>query len=51
MQDPENRMNVLSGNPAKTDTIDLQWTAPKSKTWDMMNSIGGNNGEFCYIYV
>ncbi|EPE32098.1 Di-copper centre-containing [Glarea lozoyensis ATCC 20868] len=51
MQDPENRMNVLSGNPSKGDTVDLKWTAPKSKTWDMMNPIGGNNGDFCYIYV
>lgn len=51
MQDPDNRMNVLSENPPKNDTVDLKWTAPPTKTWDLMNNIGGMNGELCYIYV
>ena len=51
MQDPENRMNVLPGNPPATDTVDLKWTAKPGKTWDMVNSIGGHDGQFCYIYV
>ncbi|KAF2638844.1 Di-copper centre-containing protein [Massarina eburnea CBS 473.64] len=51
MQDPENRMNVLPENPPKDDFVDLNWTAKRVNTWDLMDSIGGNGGEFCYIYV
>ncbi|KAF2656373.1 Di-copper centre-containing protein [Lophiostoma macrostomum CBS 122681] len=51
MQDPENRMNVLPENPPADDFIDLNWTASRVSTWDMNDSIGGNGGEFCYIYV
>jgi len=51
MQDPENRMNVLPGEPPANDTVNLKWTAKAAKTWDMTNNIGGNSGEFCYIYV
>ncbi|KAF2679670.1 Di-copper centre-containing protein [Lentithecium fluviatile CBS 122367] len=51
MQDPENRMNVLPENPPKDDFVDLNWTAKKVATWDLVDSIGGMGGEFCYIYV
>ncbi|KAL5380133.1 hypothetical protein DPSP01_007936 [Paraphaeosphaeria sporulosa] len=51
MQDPENRMNVLPDTPAKDDYVDLNWTANRTNTWDLLDSIGGMGGEFCYIYV
>jgi tyrosinase len=51
MQDPENRMNVLPETPPKDDVVDLNWTAKKANTWDLLDSIGGMGGEFCYIYV
>jgi tyrosinase len=51
MQDPENRMNVLPENPAEDDFVDLNWTAEKAGTWDLVNSVGGMSGKFCYIYV
>ncbi|KAF2824959.1 Di-copper centre-containing protein [Ophiobolus disseminans] len=51
MQDPENRMNVLPESPAKDDFVDLNWTAKRADTWDLVDSIGGMGGEFCYIYV
>lgn len=51
MQDPDNRMGVLPGNAPLNDTIDLKWTAPPTKTWDMLTNIGGNHGDLCYIYV
>lgn len=51
MQDPENRMNVLPGNPPLDDFVDLEWTAKRGNTFDLNDSIGGYNGEFCYIYV
>jgi len=51
MQDPDKRMNVLPETPAKTDFVDLNWTAARANTWDLLDSIGGNNGTFCYIYV
>ena len=51
MQDPENRMDVLPGNPPRDDFVDLEWTAKRGDTFDLNDSIGGYNGEFCYIYV
>lgn len=51
MQDPENRMNVLPGSPSVNDTIELKWIAKTVQTFDMNTNIGGNGGEFCYIYV
>lgn len=51
MQDPEKRMNALPDTPAKDDFIDLNWTANRTNTWDLLDSIGGMGGEFCYIYV
>ena len=51
MQDPENRMNVLPENPPADDFIDLNWTASRVNTWDQNDSIGGNGGQYCYIYV
>jgi tyrosinase len=51
MQDPDNRMAVLPGNAPLNDTVDLKWTAKVGKTWDMLTNIGGNGGDFCYIYV
>ncbi|KAF2799260.1 Di-copper centre-containing protein [Melanomma pulvis-pyrius CBS 109.77] len=51
MQDPENRMNQLPENPAKDDFVDLNWTAERADTWDLVDSIGGHKGAFCYIYV
>jgi tyrosinase len=51
MQDPDNRMNVLSGNAPVNDTIDLKWTAEIAKSYDLTNNIGGHDGQLCYIYV
>ncbi|KAH7381499.1 hypothetical protein DE146DRAFT_637229 [Phaeosphaeria sp. MPI-PUGE-AT-0046c] len=51
MQDPEKRMNVLPETPATDDFVDLNWTANKTNTWDLLDSIGGMGGQFCYIYV
>ena len=51
MQDPEKRMNVLPDTPAKDDYVDLNWTANRTDTWDLLDSIGGRGGQFCYIYV
>jgi tyrosinase len=51
MQDPENRMNVLPGDPRADDYVDLNWSAERGKTWDLVDSIGGYDGKFCYIYV
>ncbi|KAE9363228.1 Di-copper centre-containing protein [Stipitochalara longipes BDJ] len=51
MQDPDNRMNVLPGSPSANDTVDLQWTAKVTNTFGLLNNIGGNDGQFCYIYV
>jgi tyrosinase len=51
MQDPENRMHVLPENPPKDDVVDLNWTAKKVDTWDLVDSVGGMGGEMCYIYV
>ena len=51
MQDPENRINVLPESPAKDDFVDLNWTAKRADTWDLVDSVGGMGGEFCYIYV
>lgn len=52
MQDPENRMGVLPGNPPKNDIVSLNWIGTKAtNTFDLNDSIGGYNGEFCYIYV
>lgn len=33
------------------DDVDLGWTAPKVKLGDLLNTMGGNGGKFCYIYV
>lgn len=51
MQDPDKRMNVLTAKPPKDDVVDLNWTAKKANTWDLVDSVGGMGGEFCYIYV
>ncbi|CAI6333741.1 unnamed protein product [Periconia digitata] len=51
MQDPETRMDVLPEKPARDDFVDLNWTAGRANTWDLLDSIGGNGGDFCYIYV
>jgi len=51
MQDPDTRMTVLPGNAPLNDTVNLKWTAKPGKTWDMLTNIGGNNGDFCYVYV
>ncbi|ORY12827.1 hypothetical protein BCR34DRAFT_481904 [Clohesyomyces aquaticus] len=51
MQDPENRMNKVPGNPPADDIVDLGWTAGPVSMWDLMTNIGGNGGQFCYIYV
>ncbi|KAF1993505.1 Di-copper centre-containing protein [Amniculicola lignicola CBS 123094] len=51
MLDPENRMNVLPGNPPADDFVDLNWSAERGLTYDMNDSIGGYDGKFCYIYV
>ncbi len=51
MQDPEKRMNVLPSTPPATDTVDLKFTAKVAKTFDLLNNIGGYDGQFCFIYV
>ncbi|PSN60925.1 Di-copper centre-containing protein [Corynespora cassiicola Philippines] len=51
MQDPERRMDVLPDSPAPDDFVDLGWTAERADTWDLLDSVGGNGGRFCYIYV
>lgn len=51
MQDPEKRMGVLPETPAQDDYVDLNWTANRTNTWGLLDSIGGMGGEFCYIYV
>lgn len=51
MQDPEKRMNVLPETPAQDDYVDLNWTANRTNTWGLLDSIGGMDGQFCYIYV
>ncbi|KAF2867040.1 hypothetical protein BDV95DRAFT_631483 [Massariosphaeria phaeospora] len=51
MQDPDTRMNVLPDTPPVDDFVDLNWTADRAQTWDLNDSVGGNAGAFCYIYV
>jgi tyrosinase len=51
MQDPENRMNQIPESPPLDDFVDLNWTAERADTYDLLNNIGGNGGKFCYIYV
>ncbi|KAL1608276.1 hypothetical protein SLS60_003215, partial [Paraconiothyrium brasiliense] len=41
MQDPEKRMNVLPETPAQDDYVDLNWTANRTNTWGLLDSIGG----------
>lgn len=65
MQDPEKRVPLIptggmammpgmgtggTGNPAE-ELIDLNWSAPKVKVGDVHDTLGGLNGEMCYIYV
>jgi len=33
------------------EVIDLNWSAPKVNVKDVHDSLGGLNGEMCYIYV
>jgi tyrosinase len=62
MQDPDARMTAVPGTkPAgpnlpppvdpQKDLVDLEWLAPAVVLADLLNNIGGYNGEFCYIYV
>ncbi|ORY69010.1 uncharacterized protein BCR38DRAFT_406885 [Pseudomassariella vexata] len=50
MQDPENRMHVVPGSPPADDIVDLAWVAPPTLLSDLLTNIGGNDGDFCYIY-
>ncbi|KXX80403.1 Tyrosinase [Madurella mycetomatis] len=66
MQDPENRLNAVPmvGNvnhgghwkrqritdPLKME-IDLEWLAPSIPLIEAHNHLGGNGGEYCYIYI
>ena len=58
MQDPENRMTAVPGTQspdpamsvAEEDIVDLEWLAPAVPVSDLLNNIGGHNGNFCYIY-
>ena len=58
MQDPENRMTAVPGaqspDPAvsltEEDVVDLEWLAPAVPVSDLLNNIGGYDGNFCYIY-
>ena len=32
------------------DVVDLEWLAPAVPVSDLLNNIGGYDGNFCYIY-
>lgn len=51
MQDPDNRMDKFPGVAPADDVVDLEFTAPRAKLTDLLNNVGGFNGQFCYIYV
>ena len=65
MQDPENRVNLVPGMAAvgmshpmrrqaqNADNIivDLGWTAGPVALSKLNDLLGGNDGQFCYIYV
>lgn len=65
MQDPDNRVDLIpgtaampmgpmknrrAGNPGDS-VVDLGWTAPPVKLSELNDQLGGNGGQFCYIYV
>ncbi len=64
MQDPENRLNAVpfasGGAPMhhhrratdpKDIVVDLEWLGPPVKLLETHDQFGGNNGQFCYIYI
>lgn len=60
MQDPDTRLNVLptGGMPMHRratdplDTmVDMEWLGPPIKLRETHDSLGGNGGAFCYVYV
>lgn len=60
LQDLKTRLTAVTGPTSMmgggrtgtiNDDVDLGWTAPKVKLGDLLNTLGGNGGKFCYIYV
>jgi tyrosinase len=61
MQDLGTRLTQVSGgtsmsgfgskNGTLTDDQDFGWSGPKVKLGDLLNTMGGNSGKFCYNYV
>ncbi|KAI1505972.1 hypothetical protein F5X99DRAFT_415647 [Biscogniauxia marginata] len=62
MADPDNRMYQYPGHQsadpnwspaaaAEEDIIELGWLAPNVSVKNMMNNIGGHDGNFCFIYI
>ncbi len=44
---PQPRAEAAGGG----DVVDLQWVAPPVPLADLNDQLGGNGGQFCYIYV
>ncbi len=65
MQDPETRVGKIPGQAAmamnhpgmtgqhfaQESIVDLGWIAPPVPLADLNDQLGGNGGQFCYIYV
>ncbi len=45
------KRQAMRGKTAKDFVVELGWTAP-AVTLDKLNdNLGGNDGQFCYVYV
>lgn len=56
LQDPDNRVPMIptmgdQPEGASDIIIDLQWSAPPVPLPELNDQLGGNYGQFCYIYV
>lgn len=67
MQDPENRVSLIPGQNAmgmggmgmgmkekragEDEIVDLGWVAGPVPISELNDQLGGNNGQFCYVYV
>jgi tyrosinase len=54
MQDPDNRVDLIPGGggiDAENTIVELGWTAPAVPLSKLNDQLGGNDGQFCYIYV
>jgi tyrosinase len=61
MQDPDTRLNAVpmggmpmnhrrATNPMDM-VVDMEWLGPPIKLVETHDSLGGNKGAFCYVYV